>query len=318
VAALAEIDASLAPLAERLRGAQAELADAGRELERYAEAIEADPARLAELDERVARLDRLRRKYGASEEEILAFRERAAAALAETGAADERLAALDAEARAATAALARDAARLSEGRRAAAGRLAGAVEEGLRELALAGAGFEVALPPAPAPEGAPCGPGGAEAPEFLFRADAGGTPRPLRKVASGGELSRVFLALKGALRRSERGMVLVFDEIDAGTGGRSADRVGQALAELAPEHQVLCITHLPQVAARASTHIRVAKRSLGGRTVAVLEALEAEARVDELARMAGGARVTDATRRHARELLEAGTRRRGAPAPPTR
>jgi DNA repair protein RecN (Recombination protein N) len=303
LAALAEIDASLGPLAERLRGAQAELADAGRELERYAEGIEADPARLAELDDRLARLERLRRKYGASEEEILAFRERAAGELAETGAADERLAALDAEARRATESLARDAARLSEGRRAAAGRLARAVEDGLHELALPGARFEVSLPPAPAPEGAPCGPGGAEAPEFLFRADAGGAPRPLRRVASGGELSRVFLALKNALRRADTGRVLVFDEVDTGVSGRVAERVGRALGELAASHQVLCITHLPQVAARAAVHFRVRKRTQAGRPRTEVGRLAADERVEEIARMAGGERVSEATRRHARDLL---------------
>jgi DNA repair protein RecN (Recombination protein N) len=305
LAAIAEIDASLAPLAERLRGARAELADAGRELARYAEGVEGDPARLTEVEERLARLERLRRKYGADAEEILAFRERAAAELAATASDDERLAALDAATRALAATLERDAASLSEGRRAAAGRLARAVEEGLRELALAGAGFEVALAPAPAPEGAPCGPAGAEAPEFLFRPEPEGTARPLRRVASGGELSRVFLALKNALRRADTGRVLVFDEVDSGVSGRVAERVGRALADLAAHHQVLCITHLPQVAARAEVHFRVHKRVRAGRARTDVVGLSAEERVEEIARMAGGERVSDATRRHARDLLGA-------------
>jgi DNA repair protein RecN (Recombination protein N) len=305
VAAAAAIDPELAPLLERLRAAEVELADAGRELARYAEGVEGDPARLAELEERLARLERLRRKYGADEDEILAFRARVGAELAEVTGAGARLDGLDAQIAALRATLERDAARLGEGRRAAAGRLARAVEEGLRDLALAGAGFEVALAPAPAPDGAPCGPSGAEVPEFLFRADAGESPRPLRRVASGGELSRVFLALKNALRRADTGRVLVFDEIDAGVSGRVAERVGRALADLAAHHQVLCITHLPQVAARAGVQFRVRKRSAGGRPRTDVVRLSPDERVEEIARMAGGERVSDATRRHARDLLGA-------------
>jgi DNA repair protein RecN (Recombination protein N) len=196
---------------------------------------------------------------------------------------------------------------LSQGRVAAASRLARAVEETLGELAMPHARLEVAL--APARSGAlPCGPTGAETVELLLSANPGEAPRPLRRIASGGELSRVFLALTGALRRAEGGRVLVFDEVDSGVGGRTADRVGQALADLAAGHQVLCITHLPQVAARASTHLRVEKRVRDGRTIVEVDALLADARVEELARMAGGARITDATRRHARELLRGGGR----------
>jgi DNA repair protein RecN (Recombination protein N) len=306
VAAAAAIDTGLTALAERLRAAGVELADAGRELERYAEGVEGDPARLAELEERLARLERLRRKYGADEDEILAFRARVGEELAEVATADARLEGLDAEIAALRATLEHDAARLSEGRRAASARLAQAVEAGLRELALAGAGFEVALAAAPAPDGAPCGPGGAETPEFLFRADAGTPARPLRRVASGGELSRVFLALKNALRRADRGRILVFDEVDSGVSGRVAERVGRALADLAGEHQVICITHLPQVAARAERQFRVRKRTAGGRPRTDVVRLSPDERVEEIARLAGGERVSEATRRHARDLL--GTR----------
>jgi DNA repair protein RecN (Recombination protein N) len=154
-------------------------------------------------------------------------------------------------------------------------------------------------------DGLPCGPGGAEAPQLLFRANPGEPALPLRRVASGGELSRVFLAVKNVLRKADAGLVLVFDEVDAGVGGAVAERVGRSLAELAEQHQVLCITHLPQIAALADTHFRVRKRAAGGRTSARVERLEGDARVDEIARMAGGARVGEATRRHARELLGA-------------
>ena len=182
----------------------------------------------------------------------------------------------------------------------AARRLARGVQARLRELAMPEARFAVALEPVAAPDGAPCGPTGAEAAEFRFSANTG---EALRRVASGGELSRVFLAVKGALRRAEGGMVLVFDEVDAGIGGRVADRVGKALAELAGEHQVLCITHLPQIAAFAATHFRVEKAAAGGRTLARIEPVAGPARVEEIARMAGGERVGEETRRHARALL---------------
>jgi DNA repair protein RecN (Recombination protein N) len=320
----AGFDAALAALAERLRAAHAELADLARDLERYADHVEVDPQRRVEVEERLATLEKLRRKYGRGEDEILAQRDALAAELAAAEGGDQRAAALAAEQAAAREELAAHAAALSAGRAAAAERLARDVEQRLRQLEMPDARVELALTPIAASGELPCGPAGAEQVELLLSANRGEAPRPLRRIASGGELSRVFLAIQGALRRTEGGMVLVFDEVDAGIGGRTAERVGQALAELAGEHQVLCITHLPQVAALASTQLRVAKGARRGRTVTVVEALDAEARVEELARMAGGARVTEATREHARELLGAGQGRRpparrprgSAPAPP--
>jgi DNA repair protein RecN (Recombination protein N) len=303
VDALASLDPSLAELAERLRSARAELDDAARELARYAESIEVDPARLAEVEERLARLERLRRKYGSDEVSILRFRDGAAGELEALGGADARLGQLERERGAAHEQLAVLARRLSEARTRAAARLAQEVEAHLRELAMPEGRFQVALVSAEAPQGMPCGPGGAESAEFLFSANAGESPQALRRVVSGGELSRVFLAVKSALRRAEAGMVLVFDEVDAGIGGRVADRVGRVLAELASEHQVLCITHLPQIAARGSVHLRVDKRVEGERTLAAVTRLEGRARVDEIAGMAGGETVGKATLRHAQELL---------------
>jgi DNA repair protein RecN (Recombination protein N) len=307
-AELADIDASLAPLAERLSAAHAEVTDVAADLERYAEGIEADPARQADLEDRLDRLERLRRKYGATEQEILAFRDRAAAELGATETADERLAELTGERDAHAAELARAAKRLSRGRRKAGRALSRALEAALQDLALPHAGIEVELAPVAGGGGLVCGPGGAEAPQLLFRANPGEPARPLSRVASGGELSRVFLALKNSVRRSEAGMLLVFDEVDAGVGGAVAERVGRALAELSEQHQVVCISHLPQVAALADTHFRVEKQASGGRTWARAVRLDDEARVEEIARMAGGERVTQATRRHARELLAARAR----------
>jgi DNA repair protein RecN (Recombination protein N) len=149
----------------------------------------------------------------------------------------------------------------------------------------------------------PCGPGGSETPEFTLSANKGEKLRPLRQVASGGELSRAFLALKQALREQSAGMVLVFDEVDAGISGEAADRVGLRLAELAERHQVLCITHLPQIAAYASRHFQVRKESGRRRTGVSIAVVDGEARVDELARMAGGDRAGAAARDYARELI---------------
>ena len=303
------LDASAAPWAERLRAADLELSDLARDVARYAESIEADPARLAALEERLRGIERLQRKYGATEAEILAFRERAAAELAALGDADARHGKLAEERAALAEALLRDAKALTRARGKGARALEKEVEAALPPLAMPGARFRVELAPALAPEGLPCAPSGHESPEFLFSANAELEPRPLRRVASGGELSRLFLALKGCLRRADPGTALVFDEVDAGIGGGVADRVGAALSQLAETHQVLCITHLPQLAARGDLHLAVRKDRSGSVSV---EAVEGEARVEEIARMAGGATVLDATRRHARELLR--TARGGAAA----
>jgi DNA repair protein RecN (Recombination protein N) len=301
--ALAEIDPGLTLLAERLAAARTEVEDASQDLSVYAADVEADPARLAEAEERLDQLERLRRKYGGDEDAISAFREEAARELAALAGSEDRLAELQSDRVRIAESLARDADRLSAGRRRAAARLASAVEEQLHGLAMPDARFEVGLEPVTPPEGVPCSSGGAEAPQFRFCANLGEPLQPLRRVVSGGELSRVFLALKCALRKAGEARVLVFDEVDAGIGGRVADQVGRLLSDLARDHQVLCITHLPQIAAGADLHFRVDKRKRAGRTVTGVHRLERAARIEEIARMAGGATVSDATRRHAQELL---------------
>lgn len=317
--ALVAKDASLVPLVERLRNAATELFEAARDLERYASGVEVDPERLAVVEERIATIERLRRKYGREEGEILSRRAAIAAELASLGGTDARARELVLESDRLRTQLAADATRLSAGRREAAAQLAREVSESLKKLDLPHARLDVALEPGEPADAMPCTATGAESVEFRFSANAGEAPRALRRVASGGELSRVFLALKNALRTSERGAVLVFDEVDAGIGGRAADRVGALLAELGAAHQVLCITHWPQIAAAAATQLRVVKRTQAGRTHTRVERLGAEERVEELARMAGGARIGDATRAHARELLRGAARSRGkAAAPPPR
>ncbi|MCP5043927.1 MAG: DNA repair protein RecN [bacterium] len=301
---LEKLDPALAETVERLRGILVELREVARDFERHSDGIESDPARLAALEDRLAQVEKLRRKYGQSVEEILAFREEAAAQLSSIEGASDREGLLETERGEVEAALVRKAKRLSKGRTAAAKALTGEVQRSLAALDMPAAVFQVDLAPAPVAPGLPCGSAGNEAPEFKFSGNAKEAPAPLQKVASGGELSRVFLALKNALRREGRGMVLVFDEVDAGIGGRAAGRVGQVLAELASHHQVLCITHLPQIAAFADAHFRVEKGEKAGRVCATVERLSEPERVDEIARMAGGEQITAATRKHARELLK--------------
>ncbi len=301
---LARLDESLEPLAERLDGARAELDDLAGDLERYAAGIETDSRRLDVVEERIRRLESLRRKYGARVEDILAFRDEAASELARLGGSDERMAKLAAEQAAEVERVEALAKRLSQGRRKAAKALSKAAQAAVRELAMEGAVVEVELRPVEPEPGLPCGPTGAETVEIQFSANAGEAPRPLRRVASGGELSRVFLALKNVLRAEAAGMVLVFDEVDAGIGGAVAERVGGVLATLGGNNQVLCITHLPQIAAQPGRHFRVLKSEAGGRTRTGVEAVEGRARVDEVARMAGGEAPGDETRRHAEALLD--------------
>jgi DNA repair protein RecN (Recombination protein N) len=300
---LRELDPDLSDLAARIAGVRDELSDAALDLERHFSGIEADPSRLAASEERLHQVERLQRKYGATIEEVLRFRDRAAGELASIEGAEEREAEILAERGRRSDLLALDAERLSAGRAKAAGRLSKAVRTSLRELAMPRGRFAVALEPVDSPDGIPCGSNGAEAPAFRFSADAEGELRPLRAVASGGELSRLFLALKESLRESDAGMVLVFDEVDSAIGGRAADRVGRKLAELAGHHQVLCITHLPQIAAFAQSHFRVEKQEQGGRTQTRVARVEGAERVLEIARMAGGESVGEATLEHARELL---------------
>jgi DNA repair protein RecN (Recombination protein N) len=310
VEALAKLDASLADLAERLRADEAELRDAASDLAHYVDGVESDPAKLAQLEDRLQQLQRLQSKYGRNLEEILAFRARTAEELAGIEGADAREAELVSAREAEVARLTEAAARLSRGRLEAAGKLQRRIQRALRSLAIPEARFEIRLEPLRPPEDLPCGPAGAEAPRFYFSANKGESPRPLEKVASGGELSRVLLALKNALRSAPSGMVLVFDEVDAGIGGGVAERVGRALAELAGRHQVICITHLPQIAAFAQTHFRVEKTTRAGRTLARIARVEGDARVAEIARMAAGETVSKATLRHAEDLLRASSPQR--------
>jgi DNA repair protein RecN (Recombination protein N) len=298
------MDPDLASAAERLRGLEVEVRDVARDIERHTDRVESDPGRLAEIEERLAQIEKLRRKYGNDIQGVLRFREDCARELAGIEGAGERGSELTHERGDVEAKLTSEADRLSAARKKAAGKFGRAVQKAVADLDLPDARFEVALEPAPSPANMPCGSLGRESAEFKFSANSGEALNPLRKVASGGELSRVFLAIKNGLRAAAGGMVLVFDEVDAGIGGRAAQRVGRSLAELATHHQVICITHLPQIAAFADVHFRVEKVDAGDRTCATVKRLDAKTRVDEIARMAGGEKVTAATRRHAKDLLQ--------------
>jgi DNA repair protein RecN (Recombination protein N) len=298
--ALREVDAAL----ER---AELECADAAFALERYSSSLEAEPGRLEHVERRLGEIRRLQARFGASVEAILAYAEQARGELERLGGGVERDAALRAELERASHELERAAARLSERRRTAAGELGAAVGRELAGVDLGKARFEVRIEAVAPPERAgliaPSGPGGCERASFYLAANPGEEARRLRDAASGGELARLLLALRNAMRGADVGRLLLFDEVDAGIGGATATRVGGRLRQLAEVHDILCITHLPQIAALGHAHYRVHKREQQGRTVTRVERLEDEARVDEIARMAGGGKITAVARAHARELL---------------
>jgi len=304
--AATRMDPSLDSMSERLEGLQSELRDLAVSAQDYLSELEVEPARLADVEERISRLEKLKRKYGQSIEEMLSHRDEVAAEIAALSSADERIRELESTRKAVVDTANEAAQKLSKARARAAKKLAKAVEAEFEDLAMQGARFVVDLDPievAGMPAGLRTSAAGRERPQFNFSANPGEAPRPIQRVASGGELSRLFLAIKNSLRRADRNMVIVFDEVDAGIGGAVAERVGRVLSELAGEHQVLCITHLPQIAAFAERHFVVRKETKKGRTRTLVAEVRDEARIDELARMAGGEKVTDVTREHARSLL---------------
>jgi DNA repair protein RecN (Recombination protein N) len=309
VSEAAQLDPDLAETAEGLRRAGVELEEAVLALQRYGAALEADPSRLAAVEGRLGEIGRLQARYGADVEEILAHRDRAREELERIGGGEARGERLERELAEAARELSTRAARLDKARRQAGNEIAAAVQKQLRGLELRKAEFQVRFeklnPKTPEGWEAPSGPRGPALASFVFSANPGEEPRRLRDVASGGELSRLLLALRNVLRDADEGRILLFDEIDAGVGGRSARRVGERLRSLGRVHQILCITHLAAIAALGETHYNVQKRTRGGRTVTAIGPLEGEARVDEIARLSGGGRVTAAARAHARELLSA-------------
>ena len=293
-------DDALDALAERVAALTVELGDVGSELRGYAEGLQADPAALVATEERLEAIDRLERKHGGSVEAVLAHAEHCRTEIARLAGAEERGAELEAALAAAQERRAELGAELSAGRAAAAGPLEQRVAEELDGLAMPGARLEVVLDPHPDRHG----PNGCETVELRVAPNPGIEPAPLRDAASGGELSRVMLALSG-LGEAASAPTVVFDEIDAGIGGNTARVVGERLRALGADRQVLCITHLPQVASLAGTHFRLRKDVAGTAAVASVERLDGEGVVEEIRRMLGGESDDDAATRHARELLAA-------------
>jgi DNA repair protein RecN (Recombination protein N) len=307
----AGLDPGLSSLAGAAAALHDETADLAHALRRYLDGLDSEPARLEEIERRLDALRSLLRKYGATIPEVLAYREQAVSEVERLASADAALDAIAGELRRVERDLGDAASHLSDCRRHAAQRLESAVASHLADLGMPGAGLEVSLRVRQDPRGvevngtrAAVGERGMDRVEFMFSTNPGEPPRPLHRVASGGELARIMLALRSGLAGSAPLPVMVFDEVDAGVGGRAGYTIGQKLAALAQRSQVLCVTHLPQVAAMAAHHIVVRKASAQGRTRTATTRVDGTLRVEEIARMLSGAHVVDTARRHAQRLLD--------------
>ena len=299
LATIRRVDPSLARLQEMYDAAYYNLEALARELADYQSSVELDPARLEEVRRRRDLLYRLTKKYGPTLAEVVEAGRSARSELDLVDSADLDLRTLEERERAGEDALLARAAALTRLREQASDRLGRAVDEVLPDLGMPDGHFQAALVPV-----REVGPDGAESVEFRVSLNVGHEERPLARVASGGELSRVMLALKTILARLDRVPTLVFDEVDAGIGGRVGLQVGETMRRVAGHHQVFAITHLPQIAARAHHHILVSKGARGGVTTADVAVLEGDRRVAEIARMLGGDPESDVSRAHARELLD--------------
>lgn len=286
-----------------------------RELER---SVKGNPERLQEVEERIALLHRLKRKYGPTLGDVLTFREKAACLLTGREEKKERLSALGRELEAAAGDLYRKAEALSRKRMAAARKLEASVIRELQDLHMAGTAFQVRFydgeesSKPPGEDGEGIGPDGMDRAEFVIAPNVGEELRPLAKIASGGELSRIMLALKTILARGAGVETVIFDEVDAGISGATAEMIGEKLLALSRFHQVVCITHLPQIACKGPHHFLVKKGVSGGRTEAVISELDSDSRVHEIARLLGGLEITAAAVARAREMIR-GRPRRAAP-----
>ena len=308
VGELATLDPRVTPYLEARDSIKSQLEDLAFFLRRYADDIDASPVRLQEVDDRLIMLERLKRKYGPTLGAVLAHRDEAVQELEDLEGLDARAEIKAREVAMAAAEYLDRAGALSASRRAAADRFAAALEESLGELAMSRTRLAVRFDDPPATE-AGWTAGGVDRAEFLVSPNPGEELRPLARIASGGELSRVMLALRSLSVSAGGARAIVFDEVDAGIGGRAADDVGRKLQRLGRDVQVLCITHLPQIAACGSAHYRVSKDVRDGRTVTAVQRLAESDRAEELARMMAGGTVTTSVLASAGELLRSGAAR---------
>jgi DNA repair protein RecN (Recombination protein N) len=298
ISGLAEHDATLQDISESLESAHIQLDEAIHGLNRYLQKMDLDPARLEQVEERMQALHGAAKKYRADVDELPQLLLETADRL-DALTASQNIEALREKVKQEEAAYLKLAKQLSEKRNKAASDLGTQVTNAMQNLSMAGGRLEIAL--SPLQEG---GSHGLEQVEFLVAGHAGSTPRSLAKVASGGELARISLAISVITSKASFTPTLIFDEVDAGIGGAVAETVGKLLHQLGQSHQILCVTHLPQVAAQGNHHLKVSKSQAGDKTVSQVQILGRAERVEEIARMLGGATITDTTRRHARELLE--------------
>ena len=314
--ALEELDPTLQEQRKAAEEASYRLEDLARNLRSYRDSIEYNPDRLRQVEERLDLIYNLKRKYGDSIAEILAFAERAARELDDIAHSEERIAELQDQEKKLLAEIGRLAGELSAARREAGERLSAAIERELADLNMGRARFTVAIKQAETEDGVEVGgkryafdATGIDRVEFLISPNIGEPPKPLAKIASGGETSRLMLAMKSVLSAADYIPTLIFDEIDAGIGGRAGMIVGQKLWNLTPGHQVFCVTHLPQIACFGDAHFRVWKEVAGSRTVTQVQRLGDEERLEELTLMLGP--VSEATRKSALEMLERTQRVKG-------
>ena len=298
MSALAEHDSALSDISQALESAQIQIDEAVHSLNRYLQKLDLDPARLSEVEERMQALHGAARKYRTEADDLpklfIETTERLEALTA-----SQNIEALREKVRQEELAYLKQAKQLSQKRNKAALDLGKQVTTAMQDLSMAGGQLEIAL--LPLSEG---GAQGLEQIEFLVAGHAGSTPRSLAKVASGGELARISLAISVITSKASFTPTLIFDEVDAGIGGAVAETVGKLLRQLGESHQILCVTHLPQVAAQGNHHLKVSKSQADDKTLSQVMPLGRAERVEEVARMLGGATITDTTRRHARELLE--------------
>jgi DNA repair protein RecN (Recombination protein N) len=312
VADLAALDTRLQPYLDARDGIKSQLEDLAYFLRGYAESIEASPDKLQQVEDRLALLERLKRKYGPTLDDVSAHRARAVADLESLEQTEQRAARIDHDLAAARADYERLSTALSTARHDAASKFSRGIEAALGDLAMGRTRFAVRFNDAPLPETA-WSARGLDSAEFVVSPNPGEDLRPLARIASGGELSRIMLALRSLSIGTGEGRTLIFDEVDAGIGGRAADDVGTKLRALARHAQVLCITHLPQIAACGTAQFQVSKRVVGKRTVTSVTRLDSASRTEELARMMAGGAVTPAVLASASELLAAKAKGEGRP-----